>query len=379
MTLTELLLLTQTGAAGRRPAPCQQAALYPPHDPSPDELGNLVHEVLGQDQPMPRLAYAEPFFPVAQFGGIQIPGNYSFDGRTAVILDGRWQGLQIPFLVGANSTPPTMLMSCMLPLYSEAVQAAYFYESCLRGHNCIVTADTPWNAEENGFTWSGKDLVAYLRKTDSWGLKTFLWRGGDPRRFGPFPDLMIAAALDSGLVHTLIWGKEVDIQGMSGPDYEASIQEVLGVLKGKVRAAAHFSCDNYVSGGSKGEQGRSYPLGAPRDDFLRAWCLYEGMGLDLALQLACEAPSGVQGAYFGYAHQHVHLGLGDAVPAEYKGKGAPSARIYAFEFAATSLLFQKMTETDARRRGYQLACCGQQMAGSMDGLCLADGSPFLAF
>ena len=105
------------------------------------------------------------------------PNNFTSDFNGVTLDMSKWPGLNIPMLIGANSTPINMLMSPMLILYPRAVQDAYLTETCWRAYNFVViNPGDGWNIVENGFNPTINAIVQWARYIKSWGLKVCLWR-----------------------------------------------------------------------------------------------------------------------------------------------------------------------------------------------------------
>lgn len=313
----------------QRPSPTPHAPIAPPFDPS-DSSGD-VHTTLPPEQVIPD-HFADPTWLRADFNGVTLD------------LD-RWNPnapQPLPFLRGANSTPLAMLMTPMLIAYPRYWQDACLTEHAERGYDdFIVECDGDgWNLAANGVDTSPAAILAWVRYLRSWGFRPVLWRGNPP--FGSPIDPMFDTLVQAGVLSFYIHGEEVD-RKLSGPAYEASVQAVDAYLGGRIPFAAHFTAD--------GDRHMGYPIGAPRDDFLRNWSLYDGR-LHLCEQLDVTASAGLQGASMYYARQHVNAGLGDAA----LGPGAPHSRVIAFETMASAQFQGACTEGTGNLRDWELLC-----------------------
>lgn len=327
MKPTDLAVLLSTGrrqTRRRRPVPTAHDPLPPfdQDDPPPDN--NIVHTVLPPEQVIPD-HFVDPLFLRGDFNGVTHDKN-------------RWTKEPLPFLVGANSTPLEMLMSPMLPLYPRYWQDAHLTEHAERAYDDLVISPEPWNAAENGRTFSPADILAWCKYVKSWGFRTVIWRG-DPRLE---IDRMMGTLLDAGVVNFYIHGKEVD-SVESSADYEASLRRVDSYIGGRIPIGVHFTA-NF-------DRQMGYPIGAPRDDYMRDWSLYDGR-VHLMQQLDGSATAGRQGAAMYYARLHVNCGIGDAA----LGPGAPNSRVYAFETMATDQLYGRCTEAYGCLRSHELLC-----------------------
>ena len=308
----------------RRPAPRQQKPL-PPFDPSDGD--GIVHTTLPPEQVIP------PHFTDAAWL------RADFNGVTLDL--GRWDPkapAPLPFLVGANTTPLSMLMTPMLILYPRYWQDAALTEHAERGYDDLVIAPEPWNAAANGRSCSPADILAWCQYVRSWGFRVVLWR--DDPRLGL--DVMLQTLLDAGVVSFYVHGEEVDSK-MSSEDYEASLRTIDAHIGGRIPIGVHFTAD--------GVRHMGYPIGFPRDTFLNDWSPYDGR-VHLCSQQDGDASAGLQGASMYYARLHVNCGIGDAA----KGPGAPNSRVIAFETMATKQLYGERNEAYGCLRSFEQLC-----------------------
>lgn len=308
----------------RRPSPVQQPPLpaWPPSSP-----GGLVHTAPPPEwQPL-----TSPYFMTADFNGVTIPGDYVWNGPQATpgssvtLIDGPYQGLRIPFLVGANSTPPTMLMTPMLPLYPLDVQTVVFTLHAQRGYKDFVVAAQVWNDVQNGYQSTPATAAANCAAALAWGFRPILWNGSQQP---PNGDPYFRACLSDGVVKFYVCGKEVGTGGYSSQQYAAVVQTAISDCQGKIPVAMHAL---------------NYPDGFPQDTFLAGgstgpgWADFDG-ALHLCHEVNYADTLGTMGARQYYARLRVNLGLvgGD-------GRPAPHCRVYAYETLATAQLFNLKT------------------------------------
>jgi hypothetical protein len=339
-------LLRGAGSSRLRPDPRPQPPL-PPFDPN-DAYGE-VHTVLPPEQVIPP-PFTDPAWLRADFNGVTLEGAYAPTDSAAIIANGgvtittgRWAGLRIPFLIGANTTPPTMIMTPMLNLYPRAVQDAVLTEHAERGLDDLVIDPESWNGPSNGWTMgvggeSPSAVLAWCRYVQSWGFRVVLWRGDPTLGLDP----MLQTLLEAGVVSFYVHGEEVDGK-MPSEAYERSLQGIDQHIGGRLPIGVHFTAD--------GGRHMGYPIGFPRDTFLNDWSLYNGR-VHLCQQLDVDASAGLQGSSMYYARLHVNCGIGDAA----KGPGAPNSRVIAFETMATNQLYGRCDEAYGCLRTWELLC-----------------------
>lgn len=353
-----------------RVAPVQQPAIAPPFDPS-DQYGE-VHTTPPPSWQPP----AQPYFMLADFTGVTIPGDYmgnpTTDGEVRIV-SGPYTGLTIPFLVGANSTPPTMIMTPMLPMYPAPVQDAFLTEYLQRGYQDFVMAPSGWNFDQNGYHPSPNDLVAWAGKLKNLGLRVILWNG-DPN--GPLDAL--SALWAARCVDFYIVGEEIDSK-MPAEALPPLLDRCLAITGRMLPIGVHFTATQFVdASGNRIPNGGSYPIGFPRETFLAggatgSWADYNGL-VHLCNQIFNDESAGLQGSLQGYAMRRVNLGMegGD-------GRPAMNSRVYAFETMATSQLYGRCTELYGKLRSLELNYCPpglsgvQPIAGSGNGISEPDG------
>lgn len=353
--------------SGKRPAPVPHAAIAPPFDAS-DSSGE-VHTTLPPEQVVPE-HFTDPLFLRGDFNGVTLEGDYepkhpnvqAAGGVT--ITTGRWKGLRIPFLVGANTTPATMLMTPHFPLYPRDVQDAMLTEHAERAYDDFCLDPKVWGAADNGRTFTSQQIVEVSQYVKSWGFRTVQWYGGRPP---DHPDDLIKTLFDAGVVNFWVHGGEVD-EVMTSEEFDVALQNMDRYVGGRIPLGAHFTCD--------GSRGMSYPIGFPRDTFLNNWSLYDGR-VHLMNQQDGNASAGQQGASMYYARLHVNCGQGDAAV----GPGAPKSRIIAFESQATLQLYGMNSEEYGCLRSWEQLCgtrhhnCASPVSGSMNGIRYPNGSP----
>ena len=350
-----------------RPAPIPHAAIAPPFDQA-DASGD-VHTVLPPEQVIPP-HFTDPVFIRADFAGVTLEGDYepkhphvqAAGGVT--ITSGRWSGLRIPFLVGANTTPATMIMTPMLLLYPRDVQDAVLTEHAERGYDDLCFDPRPWSAAENGRTFSPGEIVQWSQYLKSWGFRTLVWYGGRPPAA---PDALTQTLFEAGVVNFWIHGGEVD-EVMISEEFDVALANMDAYVQGRIPLGVHFTCD--------GARQMGYPIGFPRDTFLNNWAPYDGR-VHLMQQMDGNASAGLQGASMYYARLHINCGHGDAAV----GPGAPKSRIIAFETMATQQLYGQCSEEYGCLRSWEMLCGTRHdpralpVSGSGNGIRYPDGTP----
>ncbi len=317
-----LLLRRPAPSAATRPAPRAHAPL-PPWDPN-DPQGGDVHTVQPPELVIPA-HFADPAFLRADFNGVMLEGDYTPTASDDIvrnggvrIISGRWTGLWVPFLAGANTTPPTMIMTPMLILYPRNVQDACLTEHAERAYDDLIIASGVWNAAANGFEPTPPKIVAWAQYVQSWGFRIVDW--GDCVLNDPF----LQALVDAQAVSYAIPGEEVDAK-LTSEQYDAVIKSTLSIVSHGIPVGAHFTA------GDKG----GWPLSFPRDTFLTNWADYDGQ-VHLCLQSNVTRSAGSQAATLYYARQRIALGTqgGD-------GRPAPNSRVCLFETMATAQLYDE--------------------------------------
>lgn len=297
----------------------------PPFDaPDGPPDNNQVHTVPPPDLVVPTTR--DVLFMRADFNGVTLPGSYTPTTSAEIIAnggvtitDGIYTGLFVPFLVGANTTPPTMIMTPMLVLYPEAVIVACLAEHAKRGYTHFIWDPHPWNLEENGRTFSLDDMIAWGARLKAYGFYNVIW-SGQPSVADP----MWHALAGNGLIDFAVIGEEVDGK-FTAEEYASLVHALVdegGALFG-IPAAAHLTSN--------------YPLHFPRDTFFAggatgSWADFNGR-LHLCWQANQNDSAGRRGALLYYARLRVNLGGigGD-------GRPAPDCRVYDFENEASNEL-----------------------------------------
>lgn len=322
----------------RRPVAKRHSAL-PAFDQS--DSGGIVHTT-----PPPELSIPtgrDLMFMRGDFNGVEIDlGRWGFPTPPA--------GQTLFNVAGANSTPPGMIMTPMLPLYPRKLQDAVLTEHAERGYWHMIVASDGWNFTTNQFSWSPQQFTNWCNYVKSWGFYVVYWSSAQIQN----PYLSVAR-------NTIDWhvcGEEVDTK-MTAEQYEAVLDDNLQLFGGPT--GAHFT-DNY-------------PEGFPRDTFLTNWSKYNGR-VHLMWQANQNDSAGTQGARLYYARQRVNLGTvgGDGNP-------APDSRVYAFETMATKQLYGQCTEEYGNLRSLELLYTTRDnlairaMAGFGNGCRLPSGDP----
>jgi hypothetical protein len=334
MNVVQFVSLSGGKAASRRP-PATPHAPLPPFDAG-DRYGSVA------TAPPPELqvpAGPDVHFMRADFNGVNLNA-------------GRWGG-NPPMLIGANSTPQTMLMTPMLPMYPAKWQDACLTEHAERGYSHFVVAATGWNMAANGFSFTPAQFVAWCQYVQSWGFYVVYW--ADVTN----PDPFLAPAVAARCIDFHIVGEEVNSK-MDAPSYEALLDYALA-NNGGIPTAAHFTSD--------------YPIGFPLDTYLTNWGSKYNGRVHLCWQADQAQSAGLQAAMLYYARQRVALGTigGDGVP-------APDCRVYAFETMATAQLYGQCTEEYGCLRSLELLWAPATapvpaMSGFGNGCRLPNGNP----
>ena len=277
------------------------------------------------------------------FNGVTLPGTYSPSDTASIIANsgctitsGRWNGLFIPFINGANTTPPTMIMTPMLSVYwamgCTKLVNAVLTEHAERNYSHFITSGTtPW---ENA-PISMDQAIAFGKIIKSWGFYNVIWKGDptDTSNWGPL--------VDAGLCDFAIVGEEVDGK-VTAQQYGSILDTVLaGPLNG-IPSAAHFTSN--------------FPVGFPRDTFfdgssMPGFDYYNGR-VHLCWQADQNQTAGTQGAMMYYARQRVNLGgVGG------NGNPAPNSFVFAYEIMASKQLVGQCTEEYGCLRELELLYC----------------------
>lgn len=334
----------------QRPRPRTQSPL-PPFDPSIPGEGNVYTTLPPEFRPA-----TSRYFLQGNFGGVVLTGHFRWNGPQATpgssitMTDGPWQGLTFPFLVGASSTPPTLILTPMLPLYSRAVQDAVLTEHAWRAYPDFTVADVPWDADRNGVAWTPQQTVQWAQYVRSWGFRVPLWSvapiNGDPT---------FRAMLNAHCVDFFVPGEEI----ATNPDHRIPAEDLPPILDtalndcgGGIPIAIHLTPYG--------------PLRDPADTFLDggpnrgSWAQYNGK-VGLAWEggnwsaSPTEADSAAMyGALLGYARRMVQTGKsGDGD----WGIAGPSCPIYVWELLAESMFDGHYQEPYGDLRTWEMLCC----------------------
>ncbi len=322
-------LAVLSGLVGRqRPAPTIHNQL-PPFDSN--DSGGIVHTTAPPELILP--------------SGLDMRADFN-----GVTLDtSRWGG-DIPFLLGANSTPINMLMSPMLILYPRKWQDAYLTESAERNYTNIIIVSEGWNLSANNFNPTPANITSWAKYIKSWGFKIILW-SDDP--------LTLKSLIDNHAVDWVIPGTEVD-RYMTAEQFELILDNTLDIVSNGIPVGAHFSSN--------------YPSGFPRDTFLTNWNKYDGR-VHLCWQTDPNDSAGTMGARLYYARQRVALGTIGG-----NGQLALNSKVYAFETLATKQLYGQATEEVGCLRTLELLYTTREddripaLAGFGNGCRYLDGS-----
>lgn len=330
-----------------------------------------------------------PYFLEGDFNGVTLSGAYRWNGTPAApsssitMTSGPWTGLVVPFLVGANSTPPTMIMTPMLILYPRAVQDAVLTEHAWRAYKDFTITDGAWNDAENGVSLSTAQVATWAQYVKSWGFRVPLWS-----RLPVLGDPYFRALLDAKAVDFFVPGEEI-----AGKIPAEALPPILD------RALA--DCGRGMPVGV--HLAPNGPLRSPADTFLSGvgnvgtWAQYNALvhlmweAGNLSNDPSLSDSAGTMGALLYYARRIVQLGKsgdGDF------GAAAPDSYVYLWELLATSQLMGVnnggMTVPGGRvydeaygcLRSWELLCCPNGgnpgisgMPGFNNGGRRPDGSP----
>lgn len=247
------------------------------------------------------------------FDAVTLPGTYAPASGGFVITSGRWNGLFIPYITGANTTPPTMIMTPQL--------SVYWSMGCTKLVDAVLTEHAERNYDR--ITWDGTEpwenpsisiaqAIQFGQILKSWGFFNVIWKGD------PFMTADYAPLVAKGLCDFACIGEEIDSK-MNAEQLPPLLNSLLaGPLNG-IPAGVHFTA------GPRG----GYPIDAERDTFLAGdatgnWSDYDGR-LHLCLQSNQNHSAGRQAACTVYARQRVN-------------SGAPNSRIILWETMATDEL-----------------------------------------
>lgn len=257
------------------------------------------------------------------FDAVTLEGTYSPTTTPAIIANGgatitsgRWNGLFIPYISGANTTPPTMIMSPQIVVY-WSMGCAKLVDVILtchaeRNYSHMTTCGTEaWTAPGDSFTIPIAKAIAFGKMIKSWGFYNVIWKG-DPFMVSDYGPLV-----DAGLCDFACIGEEIDSK-MAAEQLPPLLNSLFaGPLNG-VPSSVHFTA---------GDRG-GYPIDPQRDTFLAGgatgnWADYDGR-LHLALQSNQNHSAGRQAACTVYARQRL--------------APAPNSKIILWETMATDEL-----------------------------------------
>lgn len=317
----------------------------PPFDA--DDPGGRVHTTPPPDLVIP-VSYARNFWR-GDLGGVMLP--------TAP-----------PFVTGANTTPPEMTMSFLLPLYRRfglRVIDTFLTAHAERSYSHFHLDRWLWDAA--GFSLQdAADLIDYLI---AWGFYPSLWLCGslDDRRGGwpllqpivePVLRMLTATSARAEKAIVLV-GEELNNGCPPGADGVDSI--IRGVCAWTTPAGVptwlHFT-SNYAD----------YPVN-PRTDASAVvwWQQWIGLVQGLCWQADPSAPAGLMGAKLWDARRIL-------------ARADPSFLTVAFELRATEQLYGRCTEEQGCLTGLELLYCDNdglgypEVAGFGNGARYPDGS-----
>jgi hypothetical protein len=252
-----------------------------------------------------------------------------------------------PYVPGANTTPPEMTMSFLLPWYER-----HWIDVILRAHAergyTHFTLDR-WQADRAGFSLSQfANLVAYVQ---SWGFYTPIWLSGANddrtqgwRSVGP----VISAALDALLTTPTVAdnlialpGEELNNGCPPGPEgADGIIFNVAGrCWHSGVPTWLHFT-SNYPG----------YPPPPPDGNIDAAlvtwWQQWEGLVAGLCWQGNQNDSAGLMGAKMYDSRRILH-------------RAGDFFKLVAFELLATNQLYGRATEEQGCLRSLEMLYCPQ--------------------
>lgn len=323
-----------------RPAPVQQPAL-PPFEAS--DPGGIVHTML-------------PFVP---------PPNPTKDFHR-----GDAWGVTLPtapeLVKGANTTPPTMVMSYLLPRYGATDRDAHLTGHAQRSYSHFHLDQWTW--QDAGL--SASQAVALMQYVQSWGFFTSFWGLGTSYgvNFGswadaapylqPILDALIASGPATCEKTQLVIGGELN--SCTSP---AGLLNIVLSLAPQCEDAGidlwlHFT-SNYVSWPVPGQSPQEF------------WRSMRTLGVKgLKWQGDPADPAGTMGAHLWDARSEM-------------AQADPSLLVCAFEYLGESQLFGAADEGHGRLRGLELCCCptgaptpnAPPVAGYGGGGSMPDGTP----
>ena len=324
-----------------------------PYDP--DDPGGIVHTVLPPEAlPLwnPQVRNIDVWR--GDFGGVTTP-------------------LTPPLVPGCNTTPPNMWMSFLLPLYAGLTMPDgsdcidyYMSQYVARGYTHLLLS-------RPDLVGSSMDIPTFValcqHLKNTYGVYIAYWASGssDPRDqtwdtiqglFVPW----INALMTGNAVDIVIVGEELNSWNIPGPSgLDTIINGVCGLTNpANIPTYLHFTSNvpAWPASGSFSDWWAQFLGTTAGYGKLRGLC-WQGNQND---------PAGTMGAHLWDSRRIIGAAGGYAFI------------IPAFELLQTNQLYGRASETDGRRRGYEMCCCTRDglanippVAGSMDGLSYGDG------
>lgn len=325
MTIPSRRALLASGSSrpsGRRPPPARQLSLVPPLDFDPNVPEGDVHTVLPPEQ--------------------VIPSYYDRDwwrgDAWGVMLDEA-----PPYVDGANTTPPEMVMSYFLPGYVQF--GSKWVDKILTAHakrNYSHFHFDQYTFEQFGLSDAqAADLMAY---TQSWGFFTSYWAkrpsqaldGGNftttRHLYVPFLRTLLDRGLAKGGKLLYVVGEELNSGYRPGPngldDVIANMCDLLNPLD--VPVWLHFTSN--------------YPAFPVDTDFTGWWRPWVGRVKGLLWQADPYASAGLMGAKLWDARKYI-------------GAASVALKVVAFELRGTAQLYGRCTEEQGCLTAWEMICC----------------------
>jgi hypothetical protein len=309
-----------------RPTPLPHAAIAPPFDPS-DQYGE-VHTVLPPEQ--------------------IIPINYNIDWWR-----GDFNGVMLPFappyVPGANTTPPNMVMSFFAPYYtSPYMQNSYWLDMLLTAHaqrnysHFHLDKPTAYAAGMNDNQLA--DLVQYIQ---SWGFYVSMWlmgttqgahdwNSGAQQLIEPFLNTIVSRGAATCENFIPVLGEEMNSYTGAGDDgINGIIDNSCAITNPNgMPTYLHFT-QNYPAWPNDGQNDVDW------------WNSFGSKLKGLLAQLQSTASAGLQGSKMWDMRTHVgdqHLVVG-------------------FEIMASEQLYSRCTEEYGNLRSWEIIC-GTRVPGT---------------
>lgn len=310
------------GGGGIRPAPTRQPSLVPPLAFDQDDDDGKVHTTLPPEQVIPP-TYDRDFWRFDPWG---------------VTLDEA-----PPYVDGANTTPPEMVMSYFLPAYVQF--GSKWVDKILTFHaqrNFSHFHFDQYTFEQFGFDAErAADLMLYAQ---SWGFFTSYWakRPASPTHgdgyaqtqhlYMPFLNTLLAkgCAADGKLIYLV--GEELNSGYTPGPNgLDDVINNVCAFLNPRdVPVWVHFTSN--------------YPAFPVDTDFTGWWRQWIGKVKGLCWQADPSASAGLMGARLWDARKYI-------------GAAWTGFKVPAWELRGEEQLYGHYTESQGALTGWEMLCC----------------------